>query len=151
MHLLFSLVILIIAGGLGFMAYRGAQAAKAAMTWPKVPGVVVESRIGEQRDTKPNETGQYEMNYMPVVRYDYEVSGVKHTGDHIGVGWVRKEYSSPAAAGRVLADYPLGKTIDVLVDPADAANAVLTPKATINMVLPIALAAVGIVVLFIPF
>lgn len=87
---------------------------------------------------------------MPVVRYDYEVGGVKRTGDHIGAGSVRKEYSSPATARRVLAEYPLCKTIDVLVDPANAANAVLTPKATINMVLPLALAAVGVVLLFIP-
>ncbi len=51
----------------------------------------------------------------------------------------------------MLADYPLGKAIEVLVDPANPANAALTPKATVNMLLPVIFTALGVVMLFIPF
>ena len=45
----------------------------------------------------------------------------------------------------------MGKAIEVLVDPANADNAALTPKATVNMVPPAIFTAVGVVLLFIRF
>lgn len=150
MHFLFALAFMAIGVGMGLWARSSAKKAKAAQAWPKVAGVVTESRVDQRRETGGGEGGR-EMNYSPIVRYEYEVAGVKHTGDHIGVGGGQPTYASPVPARKAIADYPVGKAIEVLVDPANPANAALTPKATVNMVLPAILTVVGVILLFVPF
>ena len=151
MHLLISLAFFAVGGGLLFIALRSARIAKAAQSWPKVPGVVTVSRVDQSRDTMRDSDGIRELSFTPVVSYDYEVAGVKHTGTHIGVGPMTQSYRTSGAANKAIAALPLGKTIDVLVDPANADNAVLSAKPTMNLILPIALLAAGVVTLFISF
>jgi hypothetical protein len=151
MHFLFSLIFLAIGGGLLFVGLRSARVAKAAQTWPKVAGLVTASRVDEKRDSMRNSNGMSDLSFTPVVSYAYEVAGVKYTGDHISVGPMVTAYGSSGSAGKALAAWPLGKTIDVLVDPANPANAVLSAKAGMNLILPIVFLAIGAVVLFINF
>ncbi len=150
MHFVFALAFIAIGIGMGLWARSGAKKAKAAQSWPKIAGVVTESRVDQRREPGGGNGGR-EMNYSPIVRYEYEVAGVKHTGDHIGVGGGRPTYASPVPAQKAIAEYPVGKAIQVLVDPANADNAALTPKASVNMVLPAIFTAVGVVLLFVPF
>ena len=150
MHFLFALGFLAVGIGVGVWVWTNQQKAKAAMAWPKTTGVVTMSQVNEQRSLRTaGESVGDNISYSPVVHYDYEVAGTKYSGAHIGFG--SASFRTRGGAQKALAAYPLGATIQVLVDPADPKNAVLTPKVAINMFLPIIFVAVGVVLLFINF
>jgi hypothetical protein len=84
-----------------------------------------------------------------VVEYQYEVAGAKHTGSHIGIGDAAQ--TSKAAADKQTTLYPVGKTVDVVVDPANPDHASLTTKASLNLLFPLIFGLIGVVLLFIDF
>lgn len=150
MHWLFALVFLGIGIGVGVWVWTNQQKAKAAMAWPKVVGTVTMSQVNEQRSVRTaGESVGDNISFSPIVHYDYEVAGVKYSGSHIGFG--SASFKTRGGAQKAIAAYPLGATIQVLVDPADPKNAVLTPKVAIGMFLPIVFVVVGVVMLFIDF
>jgi hypothetical protein len=148
--LLVGVLFIGVGGVLLFVAQRSAKQAKAAQAWPKVAGVVTATRIDESTETDTSQGGlRIEKSYSPHVTYEYEVAGVKYSGSHIGIGPGTASYQFRGPAERALAAYPVGKAIQVLVDPANPANAALTAKASMNMLLPIAFMAIGAVMLLV--
>jgi hypothetical protein len=90
--------------------------ARQARHWPRVAGLVVESRIDDAH-----------LEFLkPVLRYRYAVNGVDYTG-------FRVAYSgygiSKVAMQKLIAPYALGSTVQVSYDPAKPSRAVLDTSA----------------------
>ena len=74
--------------------------------WREVTGVVLQSEVCCD--------GEY---FEPIVKYEYEVDGVKYQGDSIVKGLVAVNWASPA--DRWVKRFPVGATVPVFVDPQD--------------------------------
>jgi len=142
-------IVLILAGaGFGYWVWSNQKKAKAALSWPKAPGVITVSQIDERHEQRSASDGPgTTRSYWPVVHYDYEVAGTKHTGSHIGFG--NAGYPTRGQAQKQITPYAIGAKVDVLVDPANPDNAVLTPKVAVNWLFPIVFLVIGVIFLFI--
>jgi hypothetical protein len=95
---------------------------KSAKTryWRKVNGEVIESYIEEMRDSK----NPYEKTYRPHVKYRYRVGEDEIEANKIFYG--DKIYSSiKSRSTKILEQYPIGKTIDVFINPYKMDEAIL--------------------------
>lgn len=149
MHWIAAVILLAIASFFAWRSYNAAQTAKAAQSWPKVPGVVTVSRVEMDRDRDINRDGPVQTTYRAVVEYEYEAAGIKRTGSHIGIGDATQ--TSQGAAVKQAALYPVGKAIEVIVDPTKPDHASLTTKASLNLLFPVIFGAIGIVLLLVNF
>jgi hypothetical protein len=112
---------------------RNTGRAKAAQSWTKVPGKVTDSRIDEELyydyENRP------ETVFKPVLAYEYAAGGETRTGSQIdfdqNTGFTRRNL-----AEKRLAPYPVGKTVEVLVDPADPARTCLAAKSKPDFLVP---------------
>jgi hypothetical protein len=95
---------------LGFW-YRGQKRAKRAMTWPQVPGKIIESTIvGAKNFDGGDEKAR--------VLYSYVVNGISLHSKSVGAGVL----SSPAG---IVKRYPVGKQVQVYYDPENPKSAFL--------------------------
>ena len=140
----FIIAALLAAVGLwaAYRSWRAAGMSKAAKGWTKVQGKVVESRIeevqGYDSDNRP------ETNYQPILVYEYEAGGQVRRGRNIDVT-EEKAKGMPKQAEKRLAPYPVGQTVEVLVDPTSPDRSCLTTKADLNLFAPILFLALAIV------
>jgi hypothetical protein len=112
-------------GLLMLMFFFGARrAAKAAASWPAVPGKIVKSEVEEyqERDDDDGRT-TWRTAYRPAVEYAYAVDGREHRGNQIN-------YAMSVSAGRgyaekVAARYPVGSAVDVHYDPKNPGTSAL--------------------------
>jgi len=112
-------------GLLMLMFFFGARrAAKAAASWPAVPGKIVKSEVEEyqERDDDDGRT-TWRTAYRPAVEYAYAVNGREHHGNQIN-------YAMSVSAGRgyaekVAARYPVGSAVDVHYDPKNPGTSAL--------------------------
>lgn len=95
---------------LGFW-YRGRNRAKRAMTWPQVPGKILESTVvGNKNFDGGDEKAR--------VLYSYVVNGMSLQSKSVGAGIL----SSPAG---IVKRYPVGKQVQVYYDPENPKSALL--------------------------
>ena len=118
-----------------YRAWRALRMAKAAQGWTRVQGRIVESRA----ELVQTGEGAY---YEPVVVYTYEVHGMARSARNINVTPEAAQGSRETTEER-LARYPVGKTVEVLVDPADPYRTCLRTKADLDLALPIILFALA--------
>ncbi len=118
---------------LGFMFFAAGSAtliwawvsfhrATVTMAWPSAPGVVTSSEVDDAGGPAiPVVRGRYE----PHVEYRYEVGGTEHTGRSLS----RTPYRSASrkSVERVIAQYTVGKPVDVYHHPRNHAVSVLEP------------------------
>jgi hypothetical protein len=106
-----------------FMAQRRVRAAE---NWILTLGEIVTSEVkvgitGRRRSTV----------YSPRIIYEYEVMGQRYRGERVHMGYELGTGVQSWAEER-LANYPVGKRVEVYYDPNDPANAVLEKSAPMN-------------------
>jgi hypothetical protein len=97
---------------------------EAAADWPVVQGVITASEV----KAPPAHVSDDLNDAAPIVRYSYGVGGRQFEGDRTRIGG--EALTTRVLAMRMAARYPVGAIVDVHVDPADPANAVLDPAET---------------------
>jgi hypothetical protein len=104
--------------------YAARRSAKAAASWPSVPGKIVKSEVEEyqERDDDDGRT-TWHTAYRPAVEYAYAVNGREHRGNQIN-------YAMTVSAGqgyaeKVAAKYPVGSEVDVHYDPKNPSTSAL--------------------------
>jgi hypothetical protein len=113
------------------MGIAQVKKAKAAATWPVIPGVVLSSGLQEKRHRNAK-THRVSVTYEPQIQYQYALMGQNYTGSAISFGSTSYDYNT---ASRKLALYPQGAPVQVHYDPIDPSKAVLEPKASDGVVL----------------
>jgi hypothetical protein len=86
-----------------------------ALDYPTVGGRVTRSDVETHR-------GRRSDTYSPKITYTYRVNGKEYTGDRYRYGQMS---SNDSRARRVVAEYPVGRPIDVHYAAADPADSVL--------------------------
>jgi hypothetical protein len=82
-------------------------------------GQIVSSRLNEYADK------QGAHHYRPMVIFSYPVEAERYMSNHIASGVA--DSTNAAAAERIVARYPVGRTVTVFYDPLDPQHAVLEP------------------------
>jgi hypothetical protein len=99
--------------------------ANVARGWPKVTGRITRSEIDEfEGRLTPKST--LTTLYRPLISYAYEFNGIKYSGDELSLGG-KVTANTPSFAKKQVAKFPIGKTIEVHVNPQNASEAVLKP------------------------
>lgn len=93
------------------------QASRAG-AWPTVPGRITHSGI-----TKGCGRGE---SFYPVVRYTYSVAGITYQGSRVTFGNVG--CGSEGLAETLANEWPVGKDVQVYVDPAAPSEAIITTR-----------------------
>jgi hypothetical protein len=108
--------------GLGVFLYRRSKmrdaARQSAQDWASTTGAVTMSTIQVKRSYKSR-------SEIPVVLYQYQVSGVSYTGQTIKAG---EEYFSVRLYGdarKTVERYPVGAQVTVYYNPANPAESAL--------------------------
>jgi hypothetical protein len=112
---------LIVAIAVGAWLWSGRQAERAAASWARGEGRIVESRVEPQNEpggARPN------LRYAVRIAYEYDVAGKTYRNDRVRFrGSVL--CATPAEAEAERARFPVGATVAVRYDPARPAAAVL--------------------------
>lgn len=145
MAYIFGLIFVVVGLVLLLVSISQRKKAKAAEAWPTVPGVVLSSGLQENHhyDSSDHRT---EINYEPVVQYQYSLMGQNYTGTHISFGNMSYDYRT---ASKKIAPYPQGTPVTVHYDPNNPTNAVLETKAAggvMLLIMGILFMVIGIVV-----
>ena len=91
--------------------------AKASANWPRVAGKIVASSI--KKDDADGEI------YRAEILYEYPMENIVWKGRRVSYGW--KGTSNPSYAKKIVARYPVGKTVAVYYKPGDPMECVLEP------------------------
>lgn len=122
-------VFFLVGAGLGlFLGLPTISDAKASKSWPKVDGIVIESRVEMRRSSGGANGRNNGPTYKAIVVYDYKVDDQPHSCDRI---WFGSDIST-SNRGQMrdtVKQYPEGKTIQVYYDPENPSEAVLQPGA----------------------
>lgn len=138
--LLIGLIFLII----GMVA---AKKAKAALTWPVIPGRVLSSQVVEHEST--DSEGSSSVSYEPRVEYQYNVMGQTYTAKRIAYGANSFDYRK---ASEIAARYPVGAQVSVHYNPDKVKDATLETSAAGGKLFPILggiLGAAGLVTMIV--
>jgi hypothetical protein len=122
---------------------RDRQKAVQSLNWPSVPGVVVESRIDENRSTDTE--GDISITYRPYVRYEYQVGGETFSSDKLYIG-LSNYSSNRQKAQQTTSQNPVGAAVNVYYNPENHGDAVLQQKTggSAALVVGIILLVVGV-------
>ena len=111
--------------GLGFFFLQkgigNRRMAAAAVQWPTVDGKVVSADVVKRVSKSDNEWDRF----IPKIRYQYVVNGVRREGEVIRIGLDEMGYLTEDKAREHIARYPTGATIPVRYDPQHPEHAVL--------------------------
>ncbi|MDT8391849.1 MAG: DUF3592 domain-containing protein [Lentisphaeria bacterium] len=119
--------------------------AKASQNWPTVDGRVTHSEVDQHRETSTNNnSSRRETKYTANIHYTYDYEGASYTGKRVCFGGSRKGSSS--MANQIVNRFPLGKTVEVYVDPAKPATACLEPGVTAMAYIPLGIGVIFAVV-----
>jgi hypothetical protein len=114
-------VCLLIFGGLLFNLVRLRGQMKAASNWDRMEGVIIASGVEQPASHVSDDLN----DATPIIRYRYRAGGQDHEGNQTRIGG--QPMTTRVLAGRLVARYPVGAHVDVFVDPANPANALLEP------------------------
>ena len=101
-----------------------AKRAKAAQSWPVIPGIVVNSTVVEHEST--DSEGDRSVTYEPLVEYSYNVMGQAFNAKRIAFGANRFNYKQ---AAEIAARYPAGAQVNVHYNPDKVKDATLETSA----------------------
>lgn len=87
--------------------------AQASLSWPTVPGRIVDSRLAEFRDSDGD------VSTVASIKYAYAVQGTPFEGSRVKLS----NSTAPASVKK----YPTGTDVPVYYDPAKLASALLEP------------------------
>ena len=123
-------ILLFLGGGwmFGKMTLFDSFRAISAKSWPTTTGRVVSSSL-----KKTGKPGKSVIEYVPVVRYEYTVEGVKHQSDQLHFG---KQATDKTAAESKIAKYPVGQEVKVHYSPSNPAKASLQTNFKFNIFVP---------------
>lgn len=116
---LIGLVLAILGGAFVMILGRGYLKARETREWEVEEGTVIRSQIGE-RNLGPGVPTEYTQDLL----FDYRYDGRSYQGDRVK----RREnpyFKSKAKAQRWVDDWPVGKRVEVYVNPDDPSVAVL--------------------------
>jgi hypothetical protein len=117
----FAVLLMIIAPFTGYLVISQFMEAQASRKWASTPGEISESRV-EKKFNGAKTT------YEPIIRYRYGANGRQYTGDRVrfhdaGGG---KQHEAEAR----VADYRLGRPVNVFYDPAHVDRSTLETGAS---------------------
>lgn len=94
--------------------------AEASLSWPNVPGTVIESEIDQYDDEKEGRM------YRAIVVYEYSLDGGGFESDRI---WLNGNFSSSdrTLIFETLKKYPVDQQVTVFYNPASPAESALEP------------------------
>jgi hypothetical protein len=105
---------------LGFW-YWGYKRAKRALTWPNVPGTIIESTVvGSNNFEGGDEKAR--------ILYSYEVNGIRLQSKSVGAGVM----SRPAG---IVKRYPVGRQVQVYYDPEKPKSALLERRGSGSIII----------------
>ncbi|MGD9738841.1 MAG: DUF3592 domain-containing protein [Bauldia sp.] len=110
----------ILAGGAYFM-FRWGFGRGGVHTWPTAIATIIYSQVASE--TKGEEGGKETVRYVPVVAYEYDVSGTPYRAARLRFADVSKMQFDEAKA--ITDRYPVGAGIEVHYNPAHPAEAVV--------------------------
>lgn len=113
---------IVILAGFGYFLYRRSKmrddARLAAKDWSSTMGVITMSTIQIKRTNRSR-------SEVPVVMYQYQVSGNPYTGRRIKAGEQYFNVNLMGDAQKTIARYPVGAEVMVYYDPADPRESAL--------------------------
>jgi len=122
---MFGLVFLVLGVIFLIVGLVATKRAKAAQSWPSMPGTVVRSEVVRHEST--DEDGSSSVSYEPVVEYEYSVMGQPFTARRIAFGANTFHYKK---AAEIAARYPAGGRVNVYYNPDKPKDAVLETTAS---------------------
>ena len=144
---MFGLVFLVLGVIFLIVGLVATKRAKAAQSWPSMPGTVVRSEVVRHEDT--DSEGSTSTSYEPVVEYNYSVMGQPFTGKRIAFGANQFNYKKSV---EIAARYPVGARPNVYYNPDKPKDSVLETTASggkLFIILGAVFAAGGLVALVI--
>lgn len=100
---------------------------QAARHWDKVEGIITVSTV----DQPATHVSDDQNDAKPIIRYRYHAGGEELESDKIFVGGIAM--TTKVLAAKLAGRYPVGAHVDVYVDPACPAEALLEPAAAQNV------------------
>lgn len=101
--------------------------AKRTLTWPQVPGKILESKVVSSSDGEST---------FAEILYSYEVNGTPLQSSSVGA-------SGMMTASDIVAKYPVDRAVQVFYDPASPSSTVLERNASaLTFILVMAIASV---------
>jgi len=121
-----SIFIMAIGAFMLVMGVREAWRGRASLSWPSTQGTLVEREVVEtsRRSAGPRTGGARVSEWIPRVRYRYEVSGTTYEGDRVDF---KTRAGGRAAAEAEVAGLVAGDAVAVHFDPSDPSTSVLRP------------------------
>lgn len=113
------LLMIVLALGLAWYAWRQWAAVRESRSWPTTQGTILRTEITSWQ-------GAQDTMYEPLVRYTYEVGGQSYESERVRFG---KFWETEEGARAILDRYPLGGSVEVHYNPADPSAATLEAKA----------------------
>lgn len=130
--LIITALLVLVASILVVSAWRARRAATAPRGWTKTSGTVVVSDVRQRRWERSRfnaaETRVVD-RLVPHIEYTYVVGGVEKRADAIDRG-PQMATTSRATAAKLAARFPVGATVDVFVNPANADESALVLGST---------------------
>lgn len=115
------------------------RAGQAMAGWQRVQGTVLSHAIAESVSTDSH--GDRTHHFDPQLTYEYFAGGMARTGGRASLDGI--SFASRKKAQAWLDARPVGQPIDVHVDPADPAEAVLDVKVKSDWWVPLFFVALG--------
>jgi hypothetical protein len=144
---MFGLVFLVLGVIFLIVGLVATKRAKAAQSWPSMPGTVMRSEVVRHEST--DEDGSSSVTFEPVVEYSFSVMGQPFTGKRIAFGANRFNHNK---AVEITARYPIGARPNVYYNPDKPKDSVLETSASggkLFVILGGVFSAVGLVALII--
>jgi len=145
--LLVGFVLLLIGAIFLVVGLVAAKRAKAAQSWPVIPGTVLSSQVVEHEST--DSEGSSSISYEPRVEYQYIVMGQSYTARRVAFGANSFDYKK---ASEIAARYPVGAQVSVHYNPDKVSDATLETGAVSTKLftkLGGAMAGIGLVIVIV--
>lgn len=107
---IFPMIFVLTGGAILYFGVRDILIARDSVNWPSVPGKVISSVVESHRSDDGT-------TYSAEVHFEYDIEGVTHASNRVGVGSVST--SNPSGARKTVNRYPAGKVVDVFYNPED--------------------------------
>ena len=124
-----SLGMILVGGWMLYRAFLPRIKSNQAAKWPTVEAEILETIVEEDRIRSA--TGKANLAFIPVVRYQYIVNGVRHEGDRVTFARAGYDFLD---ASNIRDQFAAGQKVPVHYNPSDPSESVLKPRATIGMI-----------------
>lgn len=116
-----------------YLSYSYDQQSKLSANWPSVNGRIIQTEIIEVEVKKAHAANPYQTEYLPYVKYSYQVGQKKYESDQISLA--KLEPSDRNGVKQILKSntWKAGRKTDVYYNPENPSQAVLlTPGSQIE-------------------